>query len=186
MKAPLRSRKLTYEDYLYFPQDGRRHEILDGEHFVVPAPTLRHQSVVSNLHLALGLFVRMHRLGRVWTAPVDVVLSDVDILQPDLVFVAESRANLLADTHIQGAPDLVVEVLSPSSRRTDLVTKRHLYEKHGVSEYWIVDPEIEAVETYRLTDNGYRREAQLSLEGEGALRSPLLPGLVLELREIFL
>jgi Uma2 family endonuclease len=185
MKAGLRSLKLTYEDYLHFPQDGRRHEILDGEHFVVPAPTLRHQSVVSNLHLALGLFVRTHRLGRVWTAPVDVVLSDVDILQPDLVFVAESRGDLLAGTHVQGAPDLVVEVLSPSTRRTDLVTKRHLYEKHGVSEYWVVDPEIETVEIYRLTENGFRREAQASLEGGEDLRSPLFPGLVLELREIF-
>ncbi len=186
MKAGLRSLKLTYEDYLHFPQDGRRHEILDGEHFVVPAPTLRHQSVVSNLHLALGLFVRANRLGRVWMAPVDVVLSDVDILQPDLVFVAESHGDLLAGTHIQGAPDLVVEVLSPSTRRTDLVTKRHLYEKHGVTEYWIVDPEIETVETFRLTQDGFRREAQLALEGDDGLESPLFPGLVLELREIFL
>ena len=185
MIAERRPVKLTYEDYLHWPEDGKRHEILDGEHRVTPAPTPRHQSVVSNFHLLLAAFVRDRQLGRVWTAPLDVVLSDFDVAQPDLVFLSSGRSALLRDTHIQGAPDLVVEVLSPSSRRTDAITKRHLYEKHGVGEYWLADPEVETVEVFRLTGEGYRRTAQLSREAGEVLESPLFPGLRLPLRDLF-
>ncbi|HSS75433.1 MAG TPA: Uma2 family endonuclease [Thermoanaerobaculia bacterium] len=186
MEASVRTLKLTFEDYLYFPEDGRRHELIDGEHYVTAAPNVRHQTVVSRLHLSLGGFVRVGRLGEVWPAPMDVVLSASDVVQPDLLFVSKARLHLAAGgANIQGAPDLVVEVLSPKTRRTDAITKRHLYEKFGVLEYWMVDPELETIEIYRLIEGAFRREAELSTEQEDILRTPLLPGLEIALTEVF-
>jgi Uma2 family endonuclease len=186
MEADARTLKLTYEDYLYFPEDGKRHELIDGEHYVTAAPNLKHQTAVGNLLLELGGFVRARKLGRVWTAPVDVVLSDHDVVQPDLVFLARDRMGLAeGGANLQGAPDLAVEVLSPATRRTDAVMKRHLYEKFGVREYWLVDPELEKVEVYRLWDGRYRRAAELAAEGGDVLKSPLFPGLEIVLSEIF-
>ena len=186
MEADARTLKLTYEDYLYFPEDGRRHELIDGEHYVTAAPNLKHQTAALNLASELRGFVRPRNLGKVWTAPVDVVLSDNDVVQPDVVFLSKDRMSLAAEgANLQGAPDLAVEILSPATRRTDAVMKRHLYEKFGVREYWLVDPELEKVEIYRLWDDRYRRAAELSAEGGDVLKSPLFPGLEIVLLEIF-
>jgi len=108
------------------------------------------------------------------------------VVQPDLLFLSKDRLHLAAGgANIQGAPDLVVEVLSPGTRRTDAVTKRHLYQKYGVTEYWMVDPELETIQIYRLGPGGYRREAELAAEREDVLTSPLFPGLEIVLAEIF-
>ncbi|MFY9824018.1 MAG: Uma2 family endonuclease [Thermoanaerobaculia bacterium] len=186
MEASVRTLRLTYEDYLYFPEDGRRHELIDGEHYVTAAPNIKHQTIAANLAGDLRNFVRPRDLGRVWPAPTDVVLSKSDVVQPDVLFVSKGRLHLAAGgENIQGAPDLVVEVFSPKTRRTDAVTKRHLYEKYGVQEYWMVDPELETVEVYRLGGGIFRREAELSAEQEDVLTTPLLPGLEIPLAEIF-
>ncbi len=186
MEADARSLKLTFEDYLYFPEDGKRHELIDGEHYVTAAPNLKHQTAVGNLTFELIGFVRARKLGRVWTAPIDVVLSEHDVVQPDVLFLTKDRMSLAAGgANLQGAPDLVVEVLSPTTRRTDAITKRHLYEKFGVREYWMVDPELETVEVYRLWDGRYRRAAELSTERGDALKTPLLPGLEISLSGLF-
>lgn len=186
MEIGARSLKLTYEDYLYFPEDGKRHELIDGEHYVTPAPNLKHQTSVLNLSFFLVGFVRSRDLGRIWTAPVDVLLSDHDVVQPDLVFLSKDRMDLAAGgANVKGAPDLVVEVFSPSTRRTDAITKRNLYQKYGVREYWLVDPELEIIQVYRLTEGAYRREAELSAEREDHLTSPLFPGLEIALTEVF-
>jgi Uma2 family endonuclease len=186
MEASVRTLKLTYEDYLYFPEDGRRHELIDGEHYVTAAPNLKHQTSALNLAGDLRNFVRPRDLGRVWMAPIDVVLSKFDVVQPDLLFVSKARLHLAAGgANLQGAPDLVVEVLSPTTRRTDAITKRHLYEKFGVLEYWMVDPELETIEIYRLVEGTFRREAELSTEREDVLTTPLLPGLEIALNEVF-
>jgi Uma2 family endonuclease len=186
MEASVRTLKLTYEDYLYFPEDGRRHELINGEHYVTAAPNLKHQTAALNLSSDLRNFVRPRGLGRIWAAPTDVVLSEFDVVQPDVLFVSKARLHIAAGgAEIQGAPDLVVEILSPKTRRTDAITKRHLYEKYGVLEYWIVDPELETVEIYRLTGGTFRREADVSTEQEDILTTPLLPGLEIALTEIF-
>lgn len=186
MEIGARSLKLTYEDYLYFPQDGKRHELIDGEHYVTPAPNLKHQTAVVNLAGDLRDFVRPRGLGRVWVAPVDVLLSDHDVVQPDLVFLSKDRKKLAADgANVKGAPDLAVEVLSPATRRMDSITKRHLYEKYGVPEYWLVDPELEIIQVYRLTEGTYRRVVELAAEREDVLTSPLFPGLEIALTEVF-
>jgi Uma2 family endonuclease len=178
--------KLTWEDYLAIPPDGRRHELIDGEHYVSPAPNLRHQTIVANLHFALAEVVRRSGLGWLWPAPVDVKLSQADVVQPDLVFLTQEHGKRRAGTHLEGPPDLAVEVLSPSSRREDEVFKRHLYDRAGVAEYWIVDPELETVKVYRRSaGSGFERAVELSAERGERLETPLLPGLSLPLAELF-
>ncbi len=177
--------KLTYEDYLYLPDDGKRHEIIDGEHYVSPAPKVRHQTILGNLLSILWNFVRQHQLGRVWMAPVDVVLSSTDVVQPDLIFLSAARQHLLTEDNLQGAPDLVVEVLSEATRRKDEVTKRHLYDRFGVAEYWVIDPELETVKVYRRSGEQLVRHAELSLEAKDRLSSPLFPRLEIRLADLF-
>lgn len=184
--TPASGVKLTYDDIVRFPDDGARHELIDGEHIVSAAPNAKHQSIVLSLGSALRTHVRSHTPGRVFVAPFDVLFSDFDVVEPDVVFVSRARqADILTAAHIRGAPDLVVEVGSPSTRRRDEVTKRQLYERFGVAEYWVVDPELDEIKVYRLTDGRFVRAALLSLEQGDVLTSPVFPGLELPLAEIF-
>jgi Uma2 family endonuclease len=177
--------RYTWEDYLDFPDDGRRHELIGGERFVTPAPIRRHQQLSLRLAFALEAWLREHPVGEVYTAPLDVILSDVDVVEPDLLFVSNESAEILGKW-VHGAPDLVIEILSAGTRRTDEVTKRHLYERVGVREYWIVDPELEAVKIYRRqADGGFPQVADLSREEGHSLDTPLLPGFALSLAELF-
>jgi Uma2 family endonuclease len=180
------SPKLTYEDYCLLPDDGKRYEIIDGELYVNAAPNLRHQRVVVNLILSLGFFVRERKLGEVYVAPTDVVLSNIDVVQPDVLFMTKENADRLTRANVQGAPDLAIEVLSASNRRYDEVTKRKRYEAFGVAEYWIVDPELELVKVFRRGANGkFARAVEITVEAGGTLTSPLLPGLSLPIEEVF-
>ncbi len=177
--------QLTYEDYLRFPDDGRRHELIDGEHLVTPAPTSRHQEICVELIARIRTHLRGQPVGKLYTSPIDVVLSDRDVVQPDVLFVSNERREIVGD-RVNGAPDLLVEIVSPSTRRADHVTKRHLYDRAGVREYWIVDPEIEVVKVYRRSDNGtFPKVAEPSREGGGVLETPLLPGFALPLTDLF-
>jgi Uma2 family endonuclease len=183
-----RSARLTYEDYALIPEDGQRHEIIDGEDFVSPAPFLRHQAIVRCFIAALHPFVQANGLGEVFPAPVDVLLSRHDIVQPDLVFIAKEHLGILTEANVQGAPDLVIEILSPSTRKRDQGIKLERYERFGVREYWLADPVRAAVTVYRL-DVGHegqlRRTAELSAAAGDLLTTPLLPGLRIALSEIF-
>src|SRR5438128_3226950 len=156
--------KLTYEDFLLFPDDGKRHELIDGEHYVTPSPKTKHQRVSGNLFAALHNHVHPRRAGQLLAAPMDVLLSDTDVVEPDLLFISAARSSIITEPNIQGAPDLVVEILSEGTRKTDEITKRKLYERFGVTEYWVVDPELETVKVYRLSDRRYVRAAELSTE----------------------
>lgn len=120
--------KFTYEDYLLFPDDGKRHELIDGEHYVTPSPSTKHQRISGNLLYFLKDHLRRTKAGRMFDAPMDVVLSDFDVVQPDLLFVSSARASIITEKNIQGAPDLVVEILSDGTRKTDEIIKRKLYE----------------------------------------------------------
>ncbi len=133
--------RLTYEDFVRLPDDGMRHEIIDGVHYVTPTPVLRHQQLVGRLHLAIGSYLEAHPdIGQVFLAPLDTVLSPWDIVEPDLMFVAANQLDILTEANIQGAPALVIEVLSPSTRKRDLGIKRQLFDRGDVREYWVVDP----------------------------------------------
>lgn len=185
MQTPNRARaKLTYDDFLLFPEDGRRHELIDGEHYVSASPILRHQQISMRLTEALLLWLRDHPSGQIFNVPVDLVLSDVDVLVPDLFYVSLERAGILQDP-VRGAPDLVVEILSPSTRRRDEQLKRQIYDRSGVREYWIVDPELEVIRIHQRTDGGFPRVAELSREANDVLTTPLLPGFALPLDTIF-
>jgi len=187
--APASSVKFTYDDFVNFPDDGKRHEIIDGEHYVTPSPNTKHQRVVRNLTLALGQYLRQHPVGEVFVGPFDVVFSDLDVVEPNLLYISRERAGILTDQHVRGAPDLVVEILSPGTRKTDEIIKRKLYERFGVTEYWVVDPELDTIKVYRRPDppheNRFVRVAEPSVENADSLSSPLLPGFSVALAEIF-
>jgi len=177
--------KWTYEDFLLFPDDGKRHELIDGEHIVSPSPFTKHQRILKQLFYALEHFLREHSLGDVFIAPIDVVLSDTDVVEPDLLFIASEHASIITAKHIMGVPDLVAEIISTGSRKTDEIIKRRLYEQYGVKEYWIIDPELESVKVYRMRDTGFIRAEELSAKNGGALTTPLLPELTIPLSDIF-
>jgi Uma2 family endonuclease len=185
MASPKTTVKFTYADLLALPEDGKRHEIVDGEHLVSPSPKTHHQRVSAALHYCLMAHVRTHRLGEVFAAPLDVVLGEGDVVEPDLLFVSNERRERTTDNNIQGAPDLVVEILSEWNRRIDEITKRDLYARHGVLEYWIVDPELETVKVYRASEQRFLRIAELARENGDSLTTPLLPGLSIPLGEVF-
>jgi len=141
----------TYSEFARLPSEGgERHEVIAGELFVTPAPTLRHQAIVTTLTRLLDGFVEDHGLGHVFTGPVDVLFAEGDYLEPDLVFVRRGREAVMGDRGIEGPPDLVVEVLSPSTEGRDRGLKLERYGHYGVREYWIVDPERRTVEVWRL------------------------------------
>src|SRR5579883_3247671 len=174
-------RKLTYADYEKIPADGFRHEIIGGDEFMTPAPNLDHQRVVVKLTTLLESQVAGKNLGRVFVAPTDVVLSAHDIVEPDVVFVSEKRLSILAEKNIQGAPDLVIEVLSPSTQAEDRGPKLALYERSGVAEYWIVDPSSKTVE---IREFGTMRRTRVYKEGQ-SFESAVLAGLTIRLSEVF-
>jgi Uma2 family endonuclease len=181
----LRDVKLTIEDYEQFPDDGLRHEIIDGEHYVTAAPNTRHQAISRNLTIRIGAFLLDHPIGRLYAAPCDVVLSHYDVVEPDLLFVSVAQQAILTAKNVQGAPDLLIEILSPSTRRRDERLKRDRYALFGVREYWIVDPELETIKIFRLAASGYDPSRELALERSDVLTSELLPGLELPLDQIF-
>ena len=179
--------RLTYDDFVLFPDDGKRHEIIDGEHYVTPSPNLRHQQLVGRLYLEVALYLRDHpQAGQVFLSPLDVVLSDYDVVEPDLLFVAGDQTGIMTEKNIQGPPALVVEVLSKSTRKRDAQIKRRLFERTGVREYWLVDPELDTVQVFRPSPDGkLARVHELSAEDDETLTTPLLPGCAIGLRELF-
>jgi Uma2 family endonuclease len=180
----LPAKKLTYEDYLLIPEDGKRHEILDGEHYVSAAPFVRHQKLVVRLTIRIGGFVETHRLGSFLIAPTDVVLSPNDVVQPDLFFISKERSSIVETKNIQGPPDLAIEIHSGSSRHIDKGPKHRAYARWGVLEYWMLDPERKEAEVWeRSAQGGLRQRALLSVRD--VLTTPLLPGLEIPLAEIF-
>lgn len=182
--APERAR-MTYEDLLKLPDDGLRHELIDGEHLVTPAPRLAHQIIVGNLYFIIATYVRERRCGVIFGAPVDVVLSREDVVEPDVTYFSNERYKEVAtETSAQGAPDLAIEVLSPTTRRRDEVLKRRLYERMGVKEYWIVDPEIKTVKVHRLVAGRYDR-IEIAREDDAVVTTALLPGLRVPLDRVF-
>ena len=168
--------KLTYEEYALLPDDRNRHEIIDGDHYVSPAPFIYHQDLAARLYdLLREAFVATGR-GRVLFAPVDVELTVTDIVQPDLIVVLAEHESIVTPSRIVGAPDLVVEIVSPSSRRHDTVLKLGLYRRAGVGEYWIVDPEARRLTVYARSPEGLtefaagRNEVTSPLAGEVLIR----------------
>jgi Uma2 family endonuclease len=174
--------RFTYNDYLLLPED-KRYEILGGELYMVAAPNIRHQSVSLNLKLSLFQYVRERNLGVILDAPCDVILSEENVVQPDILFVRKERSGIIGEANLKGAPDLVIEILSPGTRSKDLELKRKTYARFGIQEYWVVDPEAATVEVLVWSEIGYVTAATYGKSD--CLSSPLLPNLNLPLSEIF-
>jgi Uma2 family endonuclease len=185
--APHPDARLTHDDFLHFPDDGKRHEIIDGAHYVTPSPNTRHQRVVRRLLVSIDRYLEEHPgTGEVFGAPFDVVLSFHDVVEPDLVFIAADQRGVLTAQNVQGPPALLVEVLSKSTRKTDAQTKRRLFERTGVREFWLVDPELDLVQVLRRSPEGKLvRVDEVTAEDDGVLTTPLLPGWRLATRTIF-
>jgi len=174
--------RFTYSDYLLLPED-KRYEILDGELFVIAAPKTKHQKVSLQLTVALYHYVRNRELGQVLQAPFDVILSEENVVQPDIIFVRKERIGIIGEANLQGAPDLVIEILSPGTRSKDLELKRKIYCGFAVQEYWIVDPDLETIEVLILGEERYLTTAVYAKSQ--CLSSPLLPDLDLPLSQVF-
>jgi Uma2 family endonuclease len=177
------STKFTYDDLKLILPDRNRYEIVDGELFVTPTPRTLHQRIVGNIFAALHQYVRQHRLGEVFVAPYHVVFAPGTVLEPDVLFVSTSRLHYVGEDNLSGSPDLAVEVISESTRRLDREVKLKQYALHGVSEYWMVDPDGDSVEVFRLKAEGYELAERLGF-GD-TLTSPLFPGLKLAVASLW-
>ena len=178
--------KLTYDDFVLFPDDGKRHELIDGEHYVTPSPNAKHQTIIANLHFLIRSWLESHPIGKMFLSPFDVVFSDLDVVEPDLLYLSNERAaQALTPLHVRGVPELVIEIASKGTKKRDETIKRELYERSGVSEYWVVDPEIDVVRIYRPEGDRFGRPIELSRDAGDVLVTPLLPGLELPLRRVF-
>jgi Uma2 family endonuclease len=184
--APARL-KLTYDDFVLFPDDGKLHELIDGEHYVTPSPNVRHQQIQGDLFALIWNYLEAHPVGRVFISRLDVVFSKFDVVEPDIMYLSHERANnVVTEANLQGAPELVIEIGSPSTRQRDETIKRRLYERSGVSQYWVVDPEIDVIRVYKRTgDAAFGKPMELSREAGDVVTTDLLPGLDLPLVRIF-
>jgi Uma2 family endonuclease len=168
---------LTYKDYEALPADGRRYELHEGELSVTPAPSPKHQQVSANLFVALRQHASARRLGEVLYSPIDCILADVTVVQPDIIYVEAGRLSIITSRGVEGPPNLVVEILSPSTIQIDRGAKFQLYARHGITYYWIVDPEGRSIEAYLLRGAAYELAARLVGPDPAAL--PPFPDLVL-------
>jgi len=174
---------LTYEDYCALPDDGKRYEILDGELFVSPSPIPLHQLITGNLYAELRAHIRPRRLGRLFVAPLDILLSKHNIVEPDIVYVSNAKSGVMTDKNVQGAPDLLVEVLSPSTRKRDLQDKRRIYAEWGVDWYWIVDPQGETLDELQRIGKEFAEVARFTRSTTFSPR--LFPGFAIDMNDLW-
>ena len=175
---------MTYEDLLLLPEDGLRHEIIDGEHYVNASPVTKHQRVSMRLIAEFNFYLREHPVGELFHAPLDIVFSRYDVVEPDLLFISNDRRQIITEKNIQGAPDLLIEIVADSTRHHDEVKKYALYEREGASEYWLIDADRDCVRVLRPNSAGHY-VAAAELSGSDKLSSPLFPTLDVSLESIF-
>ncbi|SFG30256.1 Endonuclease, Uma2 family (restriction endonuclease fold) [Desulfotomaculum arcticum] len=172
----------TYEDYLKI-NDDNQYELIGGELILVPSPKTGHQRISGRLYKILANFIDKNDLGELLYAPTDVVLSETEKPQPDILFISASRLDIIAEDNIKGAPDLVIEILSPSTTSRDRVGKSKMYYTHGVKEFWIVDPDAKVIEVFSPGEKNWNLVEAYGQDG--VLTSSLLLGLQINLVNIF-
>ena len=175
--------RLSYAEYAGLPETGKRYELHEGRLTVVPSPSSKHQIVLGNLFERLHAYVRVHRLGRVFAAPIDLILTQENVCQPDLLFLRKENSQFITDRGVEGPPDLVVEILSEGTEARDRREKFQLYFLFGVPEYWIIDAEGKSLEMYRRTSDRY--ELVRTFQPLDTLDSPRFPGLVLRIEDLW-
>ncbi len=175
-------KKITYADYLII-DDNNRYEIFNGELYMVPAPSTNHQSVSRNLEFLIWNFVKQKGLGNVFDAPIDIVFDDDEVFQPDIVFIKSENQSIIGKNAIQGVPDLIVEIVSPSSTFYDTIEKKDIYRKYGVKEYWIIFPDEKVIEVLSLEKGEYLEFCKS--KKEGIVKSKILEGLEINSKDVF-
>ena len=179
----VKTKKYTYEDYLNLPDDGKRYEVINGELVMVAAPNTFHQVVSGNLEYLLKSFLQKNKIGKIFHAPIDVFLENITVVQPDIFFITNGRSDIITEKNIHGAPDLIIEILSPGTAYYDLIGKKEIYEKFAVKEYWIVDPIKQRIEIFENKNNEF--ELAQKLELGGIARSSVVKGFEASLKDIF-
>jgi Uma2 family endonuclease len=179
----VRRKIYTYQDYLELPDDGKRYEIIEGELIMSPAPSTIHQMTKGNFYFHVRKFIEKEKLGILFDAPTDVLMSNTNIVQPDIFFIFHKNSSIIKEANIIGVPDLINEIISPSSGYYDLIAKKEIYETFGVKEYWIVDPLKKRIEIFVNNENKF--ELHQRLERQGILKSVILQGFQLDLKNIF-
>jgi len=175
-------RKYTYKDYAKLPE-GAPYRLIGGELIMVPAPTPYHQKISGRVYFGVREFVCKNDLGEVFYAPIDVYFGEEDTFQPDIIFISKERLDIIKETRIEGAPDLVIETLSPSTAYYDMGRKYNIYERSGVNEYWVIHPEKKSVDIYANKADGF--EIVQTGREKGMVRSELLNGYEMDLKEVF-
>lgn len=179
---PVAKKRYTYQDYLQTPE-GNLYELLNGNLVMSPSPYTKHQVVSMELTLLLGTFVKQKKLGKIFDAPTDVYFDDDNCVQPDLLYIANEHSHIITEKNIKGVPDLIIEIVSPSSVHRDTVEKKQLYARFGVNEFWLVYPDEKIIEIYVIKKNNYIL-GKCFMQGD-ILESPLFKGLKIKLEEVF-
>jgi Uma2 family endonuclease len=174
---------LTVENYKLLPETGPRYQLIQGDLYMAPAPNRFHQEISRNLQFELHSYLKRNRVGKLFNAPFDVYLDAVNVFQPDIVIVLNERLGILTDDGAEGAPELVVEILSQKTRSLDLVNKKQEYARAGVKELWIIDPEPRTITVYQFALNGVEKIRQV--DQRDTLSTDLLPGFHLAVETIF-
>jgi Uma2 family endonuclease len=174
---------LTVENYKLLPETGPRYQLIQGDLYMAPAPNRFHQEISRNLQFELHSYLKRNPIGKLFDAPFDVYLDKINVFQPDLLIVLNERLGILTEEGAEGAPELVVEILSPKTRRLDLLNKKLEYARAGVKELWIIDPEPRSLTVYQLASDGAENIRQLG--EEDTLSTDLLPGFNLAVEMIF-
>lgn len=179
----VKMRPLTVHDYRAVPEGGPRYQLIEGEMHMAPAPNRYHQHISKNIEFILLKYLEKHPIGEVYHAPFDVELTDINVYQPDIVFIANEHRSILTEQGAEGAPDFVVEILSPKTAEMDKGTKREVYARCGVEELWIIDPDAKRIHVYYLQKNA---ETPVATYGAKAkFKSALFPGLTFDTAKIF-
>ena len=178
----IEKKKYTYDDYLKTPDD-KRYELIEGELYMTPSPITNHQRISGKIDFELRKFVLENDCGEVFYAPYDVYFDDENIVQPDILFISKERLDIIGEKNLQGAPDLVSEILSESNAYRDLIQKKKLYSKFGVKEYWIVVPGEKTIDVHILKDKTY--QLYKTLGEDDTLESQIMKGFKMELKAIF-
>ena len=182
MASVTNKKRMTYADYLKI-DDNNRYEIFNGELSMVPSPSTDHQNVSRNLEFLLWGFIKEKGLGKVFNAPVDVVFDDDEVFQPDIIFIKSENQSIIGKNAIQGVPDLIVEIVSPSSTFYDTIEKKDIYRKYGVKEYWIIFPDEKVIEVLSLEKGEYLEFCKS--KKEGIVKSKILEGLEINSKDVF-
>lgn len=180
---PNKAPPVTRHEYAMIPVGAPNYQLIEGDLVMAPSRNTPHQNIVGRLYSIILGYLDQHPIGRVFIAPLDVYLSDINVYQPDIFFVSKENASIVEEHGIEGAPDLVIEVLSKSSERFDLGPKRAIYGRTGVEEMWVIDPKKRTLALYRLTDDAATPVA--TYKAKQKFTSELLPGLTIDLAIVF-